>query len=233
MNRFICLDQTNISPTGNTQIEPCDIYTVEKDASASNGYRGVLYHLKISTRSTHLSHLFNQGVNSIDLIELEDTSKEKMKRLVTERLNGNDPDIFLAPFEKLDFKVIFGIITHKNKAQKSGNLPLFSKISLMRNMQQLDVRKVPSAVTFIEDQSPKKHGHQKYTQIIVEVYDPKDGKIKVRPVAGQGFDQDKPIKRCPKQVCKSAVGTRYKLCVKKSDEDELSSFHSWPFELVK
>jgi uncharacterized protein (TIGR04141 family) len=64
MNQFICLDQTDISPAGNTKIEPCDIYTVEEDRSASNGHRGVLYYLKISTRSSHLSHLFNQGVNS-------------------------------------------------------------------------------------------------------------------------------------------------------------------------
>jgi uncharacterized protein (TIGR04141 family) len=199
MNRFVCLDQTDISPAGSTAIEPCDIYTVEEDASASNGYRGVLYHLKISTRSTHLSHLFNQGVNSIDLIELEDASREKMKHLVTERLNGNDPDIYLAPFEKFDFKVIFGIITHKNKADKSGNLPLFSKISLMRNMQQLDVRKVPVALTFIKDQSPKKHGHPKYTEIIVEVCAPEDGITEVRPVAGQGIDPEKPIKRCPRR----------------------------------
>ncbi len=233
MNRFICLDKTNISPTGNTQIEPCDIYTVEEDDSASNGYRGILYYLKISTRSTHLSHLFNQGVNSIDLIELEESSRENMKNLVTERLNENAPDIYLAPFENFDFKVIFGVITHKDKAQKSGNLPLFSKISLMRNMQQLDVRKVPSALTFIEDQSPKKHGHQKYTQIIVEVHAPVDGKTEVRPVAGQGFDSDKPIKRCPKQIRESAVGTRYKLSVKKSGEGELSSFHSWSFELAE
>lgn len=78
-NRFICLDQTDISPAGSTAIEPCDIYTVIEDAHALGGYRGVLYHLKISTRSSNLSHLFNQGLNSIDLIELEDELRKKMK----------------------------------------------------------------------------------------------------------------------------------------------------------
>ncbi|QBR69980.1 sporadically distributed protein, TIGR04141 family [Beijerinckiaceae bacterium] len=230
VNRFICLDQTDISPAGNTAIEPCDIYTVEKDPSGSNGHRGVLYHLKISTRSSHLSHLFSQGVNSIELIELEPTSRNKMKNLLIARLNGNDQERYLAPIEAFDFKVIFGIITHKDKALKSGNLPLFSKISLMRNMQRLDLMKVPSALAFIEDISPKKKGHPKHEQITVEVCALKDGKTEVRPFAGQGFNTGKPIKGCPKQIRESAVGTRFMLSVKKSGDGDLSSFHSWPFQ---
>lgn len=230
MNRFICLDQTDISPAGSTEIEPCDLYTVQEDASAFKQYRGVLYHLKISTRSSHLSHLFNQGVNSIELIELEETSREKMKRLLIGGLNGNDQDAYLGPFERFDFKVIFGIITHKNKVDKSGNLPLFSKISLMRNMQRLDLMKVQSAFIFIEDQSPRKDGHPKYPQIIVEVCIGIGAKTEVRPVAGQGLDAGQPIKGCPKEVRESGVGTRYKLVVKKSDEGELSTFHTWPYE---
>jgi hypothetical protein len=71
--------------------------------------------------------------------------------------------------------VVFGIFTHKDKAHMPGNLPLFFKISLMRNMQQLDLRKVPSALMLIEDYSPKKQGHPKYPQIIVQVYALEDG----------------------------------------------------------
>jgi hypothetical protein len=155
-----------------------------------------------------------------------------MKRLVIERLNRNDPNAYLSPLSSFDFKVVFGIITHKDKAHKSGNLPLFSKISLMRNMQQLDVRKVPSALVFIEDHSPKKRGHPKYPQTIVQVYALENGGTEVRAVAGQGLDPDRPIKSCPREVRESAVGTRYRLSVRKAEGGKLSSFHSWPYELV-
>ncbi|NGN45220.1 TIGR04141 family sporadically distributed protein [Mesorhizobium sp. CGMCC 1.15528] len=231
-NAFICLDQTDISPAGSTEIEPCDIYTVTTDARASCGHRAFLYHLKISTRSSHLSHLFNQGVNSADLIQLETASREKMKALVTGKLNGNDSAIFLAPLDSFDFKVIFGIITHKSKEDRSDNLPLFSKISLMRNMQQLDVRKIPSALMFIEDQSPKKHGHPKHEQIVVEIVAVDNGKTEVRAVDGQGYDIAMPIKSCPKDVRESAVGMRYRLTVKRGEDGALSSYHGWPFEIA-
>ncbi|WP_363615515.1 DUF6119 family protein [Mesorhizobium sp.] len=70
-------------------------------------------------------------------------------------LNGNDAAIFLTPLDSFDFKVVFGIITYKNGGGRSDNLPLFSKVSLMRNMQQLDVRRIPSVLVSISDHSPK------------------------------------------------------------------------------
>ncbi len=45
----LCLDQKDISPAGNTQIEPCDIFTVRADPTAQSGHRAVFYHIKIST----------------------------------------------------------------------------------------------------------------------------------------------------------------------------------------
>lgn len=231
-SKFICLDQTDISPTGNTEIEPCDIYRIENDEQTHSGFRGVLYHLKISTRSSSLSHLFNQGVNSIELIQLEDSSRDKMCALVVEKLGNNDETEYLAPIKSHDFKVIFGIVTHKDRAQKSDNLPLFSKISLMRNMQRLDLFKVPSALTFIDDQSPKKDGHPKATKIAVEVHAIPGGKNEVRPVAGQGFDESKVVKGCPKELRESSAGSRFSLSVRKSGEGELSSHHSWPYSAL-
>lgn len=228
--RFICLDQTDISPVGSTNIEPCDLYSVHADASSSCGHRAVLYHLKISTRSSHLSHLFNQGVNSIELIELEEQSRDKFKQLITDRLGTNDQNTYLSPFNQFDFKVVFGIITHKNSALQSDNLPLFSKISLMRNMQRLDLMRVPSALTFIVDASPEKDAHAKHKQFLVEVFGGVKGH-EVRAVAGQGLNTITPIKRCPKAVKDSAPGTRYRLALSVADDGSLSSHHSWPFDL--
>ncbi len=153
---LLCLDQTDISPSGATAIEPCDIYTARADATASSGHRGVFYHIKISTRSSHLSHLFNQGVNSVELITHETSSREKLVAIITEKLNGADPTNFVAPFVNSEYKIVFGIITHKNAALASTNLPLFSKLSLMRNMQRLDFARIPCALTFIPDHSDAK-----------------------------------------------------------------------------
>jgi len=80
---LICLDKTDISPSGSTQIEPCDLARLEDDDAATSGHRLTMFHIKISTRSSHLSHLFNQGVNSIELIELEEESRAKMKALIS------------------------------------------------------------------------------------------------------------------------------------------------------
>jgi|GEM_PF-389646 uncharacterized protein (TIGR04141 family) len=229
--RFICLDQTDISPTGSTSIEPCDLYSVQPDASSSCGYRASFYHLKISTRSSQLSHLFNQGVNSIELIELEETSRDKLKQLIVDKRGTNDQNTYLSPFENFDFKVVFGIITDKNPALQSDNLPLFSKISLMRNMQRLDLMRVPSCLTFIADGSPEKGSHTKHTQFLVEVHEGANGH-EVRVVAGQGLDTTTPVVRCSKTVKDSPPGTRYRLALRVADDGSLFSHHSWPFELA-
>lgn len=230
--RFICLDQTDISPSGSTNIEPCDIYSVQADTTSLCGSRAELYHLKISTRSSHLSHLFNQGVNSIELIELEESSREKLKALIVERIGSNDKDVYLKPFDNYDFKIIFGIITNKDPELKSYNLPLFSKISLMRNMQRLDLMRVPSSLTFIMDSSPAKGAYSKHVQFLVEVHEGEKGN-EVRAVEGQGLNSTIAIMRCPKAVKNSAPGTRYRLALQVGDNGSLSSYHGWPFDLVQ
>lgn len=50
---FICLDKTNISPTKQTDIEPCDLLTIDDETKSAT-----FYHVKLSTRSSTLSHLF-------------------------------------------------------------------------------------------------------------------------------------------------------------------------------
>jgi hypothetical protein len=66
---------------------------------------------------------------------------------------------------------------------------------------------------------------------LVEVCDVA-GKNEVHAVAGQGLDTVVAIKRCPKAIAESAVGTRYKLAVKIAEDGGLSSYHGWPFELA-
>lgn len=153
-SQFICLDEKDISPSGQTSVEPCDLYVV-KDGKAT------YCHVKVSTRSSQLSHLFNQGVNAIELVKLESRVKDKLKQVIKENLNGNDERMYCDPVDKDEHKVIYAIITHKDKSKKSANLPLFSRISLMRSIKSLKLMSVDVACSFVFDKSQKKSGKKK------------------------------------------------------------------------
>ena len=151
---FLCLDKKNISLVGQAQVEPCDLYAVEDGC-------GVLYHVKVSTLSSQLSHLFNQGANAIELLRLESQARDKFRALVEEGVRDDVLDAFIEPLNDINFRVVFGIVTHKERLQKSRNLPLFSRISLMRNIRALQLMSVKAHYGFIEDQSPKGTGKKR------------------------------------------------------------------------
>lgn len=138
----ICLDKKNISVNGQTQIEPCDLITILEN-------KVNLIHIKISTRSASLSHLFNQGVNSIELLRMEEESKEKLKTLV----NNNSFDNLI---DKGEFSVTYGIITKKDARGKSSKLPIFSRISLLRAVNTLRMLNIPCSIYFIYDNADRK-----------------------------------------------------------------------------
>ena len=140
-----CLDGTSISPPGQRQLEPCDIFTVRDS-------RAELIHVKISTRSANLSHLFNQGLNSVELLRLETTSKDKLMSLI-------DRDDLHEPIKQEAFSVVYGIITAKEASKKSDNLPIFSRISLARTIKSFKLMGVPVEVVFIKDKVDRKNSH--------------------------------------------------------------------------
>lgn len=143
---FVCLDTTDVRPPGQTQIEPCDIYTVIDD-------RAILIHVKISTSSSELSHLFNQGTNSAELLKTDDDAPDRLIALLHEKgKDSDDIDHLVKPVESNDLTVIFAIITTKDPRRKSLNLPLFSRISLARNVKALHrMMNVPVSFGFIKD----------------------------------------------------------------------------------
>jgi uncharacterized protein (TIGR04141 family) len=145
------LDEKNISPDGQIQVEPCDLYSVE-DGIAT------FYHIKRSTLSGTMSHLFNQGTNAIELLKLEPNATERLRELIMEKAVAGKAESFLKPLEEGKFGVLFGIVTHKNQNAKSEDLPLFSRISLMRSARWLRVSGTHCKFGFIEDKSPKKQG---------------------------------------------------------------------------
>lgn len=150
---YLCLDTTNIAPLGQSQVEPCDLYSIESNLA-------VFHHIKISTFSAQLSHLFNQGANAIQLLKLEPQSAARLSKLI-DGAAKKESDDFKKPLSEGRFRVVYGIVTHKNKSLKSGNLPLFSRISLKRVMTDLQLMSVEACYGFIANVKPKKAGKKK------------------------------------------------------------------------
>ncbi|WP_457811890.1 DUF6119 family protein [Sinorhizobium meliloti] len=149
-----CLDKQNISPAGQTAVEPCDLLAV-RDGIAT------FYHVKVSTLSAQLSHLFNQGVNAIELMRLEPQAVENLEELIHDVMDGGDPDALVTLVKDRKYRIVFGIVTRKAPAGRSLNLPLFSRISLMRSMKALQLMDVPGRVMFIADQVVAAEGRKK------------------------------------------------------------------------
>lgn len=150
----VCLDKTSIAPAGQKQVEPCDIYEVVDG-------RAVLHCVKISTLSAQLSHLFNQGSNSVNLMRSEPEALAKMQALVGVGRTDAEKATLVAPMIDDKFHVAFGIVTHKDKNAKSDNLPLFSRISLMRCMKEFKRMGIAAGYGFIPDVSPKAEGKKR------------------------------------------------------------------------
>ena len=149
-----CLDTKNISPDGQSAVEPCDLLAVRDGVAA-------FYHVKVSTLSAQLSHLFNQGVNAIELMRLEPQAVDKLEALIREVLADGDADAMVTLVRDRKCRIVFGIVTRKDPAGRSLNLPLFSRISLMRGMKALQLMDVPGRVIFIADQVVAAEGRKK------------------------------------------------------------------------
>lgn len=150
----VCLDKKNIAPAGQKQVEPCDVYEVVDG-------RAVLHCIKISTLSAQLSHLFNQGTNSVNLLRSEEAALDNLRTLVGVGLSDAEKQALTAPLNDDKFRVSFGIVTHKDGDSKSDNLPLFSRISLMRCMKEMKRMGIEAEYCFIPDTSPKSDGKKR------------------------------------------------------------------------
>jgi uncharacterized protein (TIGR04141 family) len=153
LNGMVCLDRTSIAPAGQTQIEPCDLFTI-RDGKAT------FCHVKVSTLSAQLSHLFNQGINAIELLRLESEAVERLSALL-KAANAENSDAAMALLAEGQCHVQYAIITRKDPDSRSLNLPLFSRISLMRAMKALHVRGIDRSFTFVADNSAETEGKKK------------------------------------------------------------------------
>ena len=106
-------------------------------------------HNKISTRSSLLSHLFNQGVNSAMLLLQSTEAKEKLKGLV-------ESENLKECIDSNNYQVTYGIISNKRRDMKSDSLPIFSRISLLRCVRNLKLMRIPVSVYLIKDNVDRK-----------------------------------------------------------------------------
>ena len=139
----ICLDKKNISPKGQTNIEPCDLITLEDEKDTENKIINLI-HIKIDTKSSSLSHLFNQGLNSVSLIRSNSESRDKLIKMIEAEIG------FLEAIKSNKYNVVYGIVTQKEPSKKSDNLPLFSRISLSRVLEQFKLYGINCNVIFIK-----------------------------------------------------------------------------------
>ena len=141
----ICLDLGNISPPGQTQIEPCDVLFVSGDT---------LYfiHNKIFRASSNLSHLFNQGLASARMYSKDPETTNRLKEEIArkgtpERINQYTELLATKP----KVAVLFGIIERSTTKTPHTllSLPLFSKISLSNVLESLRDLHFESSVEFV------------------------------------------------------------------------------------
>lgn len=155
----ICLDRTSVAPAGQTAVEPCDLFSVEDDMAVHT-------HVKISTRSQQLSHLFNQGANAIELIRSDLESRTRLIMLLRERLNGRDEQAYLAPIEADKHCVAYAIATHKPADRRSDNLPLFSRVSLRRCIRLLTLMRVTVRCSYLVDSRAQAAGRARQRPVV-------------------------------------------------------------------
>lgn len=97
-----------------------------------------------------LSHLFNQGRNSIELLRNDTDARNALKKLVSK----------ISEYDKLidegNYRVTFAIITKKPEILKSKSLPFFSRMSLANSIKSLTSMKVETKIVLVPDISREK-----------------------------------------------------------------------------
>ncbi len=122
-NSFVLLDKKNIRVTGAASpVEPCDLYR--------NGNEFI--HVKRYGGSSVLSHLFNQGLVSGELFQMEPEFRKLLNCKLPDKFKLKDVDN--RP-KTNDYHVVFAIISESDEDELS--IPFFSRISLKHVLTRL------------------------------------------------------------------------------------------------
>lgn len=135
-NDALCMDKKNIPIEGRSKFEFCDVYTKDR----------MMIHVKRYAGSSVLSHLFNQGYVSAEML-FDPVFKTKINK----ELNGdfqiknvnNRPNT-----NGEDYKIIFGIVS---KTKSTLDLPFFSKLTFMNVAKNLAYRGYTVSIVKIQN----------------------------------------------------------------------------------
>lgn len=135
------VDCKNIAHGGRrSKIEFCDLYSEPKQ----------MIHVKRYGGSSVLSHLFSQGYVSATLLLSDHVFREKVNTKLpsTHQLPTRDEDL-----KASDYEVIYAIIS--NSKTSSLDLPLFSKITLRNNYNQIKLMGMKASIKVIPVEDKK------------------------------------------------------------------------------
>jgi len=125
--RFALLDREMVASVGRGRVEACDLYSLDRQ----------LIHIKRYTGSGTLSHLFNQGVVSAELLLSDRNFRQNLNDLLPPTHQIAHP---AAAIVATDYEVAYAIIARRGRDLQ---LPFFSKVTLRnaaRLLQQLGYR---------------------------------------------------------------------------------------------
>lgn len=151
---FCTLDRKNISLKGQKQVEPCDLLKTD-------GKAVTFHHVKISDSSAPLSHLFSQGLNAIRLLKDDAAAVQRLETLVSSQVSPPADDSFNKPIRDGNWRLAYDIVTRKNPALKSDNLPIFSRLTFKTVKRECRRMGVPLTISFIPNISTPKSKKKK------------------------------------------------------------------------
>lgn len=133
-----CLDRESIAPPGQDEVEPCDIFLKPL----------TFIHVKRNLDSSDLSHLFNQGLVSAELIQGNSSAWDSLHSLDPSAIPKERPDSKLT--------VCYVILSERDRDKLGGQpnscLPFFSKISLRRVARQLQLMNASLRLDIIKNE---------------------------------------------------------------------------------
>lgn len=133
-NDFLLMDKKNITISNDDKFELCDILSINKE----------LIHVKKYGSSSILSHLFLQGLRSIEEIKSTNNIEKINKKIDDARFKLKKDD---------NFKIIFSIITSSKTIKPK--IPFFAKSCFKHVGDKLDLYKVKFYINPILDESNK------------------------------------------------------------------------------
>lgn len=146
-DQFIVLDGKLITLPGESGIEPCDLI----------GPAGQLIHVKRKGRSSVLSHLFAQVVNSCKILKRSAMARDDLRGKIQACSQSRDlTDSALREISKLEdggsgVQVVFAFLGDwRGKSIK--NLPLFSRIALVQAVESIELMGYEASVKLVGPQ---------------------------------------------------------------------------------